>query len=103
MSLFNKSVAVFDKYDAETFREPHHKDFTLHRNEAINLDQNCEMMNGMCKNSNFPPLKNAELILKNDYKLEMLWEEKVEIVTNLSLKKVGLYWNAMVNRIPIQD
>ena len=103
MSLFKKSVAVFDNYDADAFRSLHHNDFMFYRDEITNLDQHCEVMNELCKDPDFHPLKNAELIHENEYTLEMRWEANGEIVTNLTLKKDGLYWKAMVSRIPIKN
>ena len=103
MSLFKKSVAVFDNYDADAFRWLHHKDFMFYRDQDTNLDQHCEVMNELCKDPNFHPLKNAELIHENEYTLEMRWEDNGEIVTNLSLKKDSLYWKAMVSRTPIKN
>ena len=103
MSLFKKSVTVFDNYDADAFRSLHHKDFIFYRDEETNLDQHCKVMNELCKAPDFHPLKNAELIHENEYTLEMRWEDDGEIVTNLSLKKDGLYWKAMFSRTPIKN
>ena len=55
MSLFKKSVAVFDNYDADAFRSLHHKDFMFYRDEITNLDQHCEVMSELCKDPDFHP------------------------------------------------
>lgn len=103
MSLCKKSVTVFDNYDADAFLSLHHKDFIFFRDEYTNLDQHCAFMNELCKGPNFHPLKNAELICLKEYTLKMRWEDNGEMVTNLSLKKDGLYWKAMVNRTLIKN
>jgi len=45
-------------------------------------------MDGLAKEPDFNPLRNAELVHENHYTLEMRWEDNGEIVTNLSLKKM---------------
>ena len=75
MNLFRKSVTVFENYDVDAFRSLHHKDFMFDRNEHTYLSKHCEVMNKLCKDSNFHPLKNTKLIQENEYKLEMRWED----------------------------
>ena len=66
MSLFKKSVAVFDNYDADAFRSLHHKDFMFYRDENTNFGQHCEVMNELCNDPYFHPLKNVGLIHENE-------------------------------------
>ena len=43
--------------------------------------------------------RNA-LVHENDFVTEVRFEEKGEIVTNVFLKKDGLGWRSIVNRVP---
>ena len=97
MSLFDKSIACFENYDPDNFRALHHDDFMFYRDEIINLDQHCETVNGLANEPDFNPLRNAELVHENHYALEMRWEDNGEIVTNLSLKKDGLFITRVFN------
>ena len=43
------------------------------------------------------------LVHENRFVTEIRWEEKGEIVTNVFLKKDGLGWRSIVNRVPISS
>ncbi|XXK36087.1 hypothetical protein ACMAY8_07675 [Rhodobacteraceae bacterium nBUS_22] len=102
MSLFDKSVALFEnKYDPEKFRELHHEEFMFIREtQLVDLDEQCEIINGLAQDPEFHPLRTAELVHENHYALEFRWEDNGQVITNLTLKKDGLYWRTMVSRIP---
>lgn len=101
MSLFDKMLDCFENYDPQSFRALHHEEFMFIRElQLVDLDEQCEIMNGLFKNPNFHPLENAELIHENHYTCEFRWDENDEVVTNVVLKKDGLCWRSMVSRIP---
>ena len=105
MSLFDKSVACFDEYHPDTFRSLHHPEFMFIRElQFLDLDEQCKLINSIVEDDpNFHPLRNVQLIHENHYAMEIRWEDNGEIVTNLTLKKDGLYWRAMVSRITKED
>ena len=47
--------------------------------------------------------RRTALVHENPFVTEYRWEEKDEIVTNIVLKKKGLAWRSIVNRVNFDD
>ena len=108
MSFFEKAGDVLANWNKEEFRKLFHEDFLFIREtELVTLDDHINNFDKfMFKPENAKELierrRNA-LVHENDFVTEVRFEEKGEIVTNVFLKKDGLGWRSIVNRVPISS
>ena len=45
----------------------------------------------------------TSLVHENEHVTELRWEEEGDLVTHVVLKKRGLAWRSIVNRVLVQD
>ena len=45
----------------------------------------------------------TSLVHENEHVTELRWEEEGDLVTHVVLKKKGLAWRSIVNRVLVQD
>ena len=108
MSFFEKSGEVLENWDKNEFRKLFHEDFLFIREtELVTLDEHMdnldEWMTQQDGAKTLTTRRSNSLIHENRFVTEVRWEEKGEIVTNVFLKKDGLAWWSIVNRVPIED
>ena len=108
MSFFEKAGDVLADWNKEEFRKLFHEDFLFIREtELVTLDDHMNNLDKfMSKPENAKELierrRNA-LVQENHFVTEVRWKENGEIVTNVFLKKDGLGWRSIVNRVPISS
>ena len=105
MSFYEKSVEILQNWDKEAFRDLHHVDFLFIREtELVTLDDYIELMDKFMieeDGARVTAVRMAQgLIHENEYVSEIRWEDGGEIVTNVFMKKDGLGWRSIVNRVP---
>jgi len=47
--------------------------------------------------------RKTSLVHENEHVSELRWEEDGELITLVVLKKKGLAWRSIVNRVPLED
>ena len=45
----------------------------------------------------------TSLVHENEYVTELPWEEDGDLITHVVLKKKGLTWHSISNRVPLED
>ena len=108
MSFYKKTGEVIADWNKEEFRKLFHEDFLFIREtELVTLDDHMNNLDEfMSKPENAKTMTEDRinsLVHENRFVTEIRWEEKGEIVTNVFLKKDGLGWRSIVNRVPISS
>ena len=47
--------------------------------------------------------RKTSLVPENEHVTELRWEEDGDLITHVILKKKGLAWRSIVNRVPLED
>ena len=108
MSYSEKSRAIMQKWNKEEFLKLHHAEYMFIREtELVTLEDYADNIEEWVLSGEYANFtkdrRRTALVHENDHLTEYRWEEKNEIVTHVVLKKRGLAWRSIVNRVPIED
>jgi len=108
MSFSQKSRAVMDNWNKEEFKKIHHPDYMFIREtELVTLDEWTDRMEKWVFSGNFSKdtkeRRKTSLVHENEHVTELRWEEEGDLITHVILKKKGLAWRSIVNRVPLED
>ena len=108
MSFSQKSRAVMDNWDKEEFKKIHHPDYMFIREtELVTLDDWADRMEKWVFSGNFgkdtKERRKTSLVHENEHVTELRGEEDGDLINHVILKKKGLAWRSIVNRVPLED
>jgi hypothetical protein len=108
MSFIQKSRAVMDNWNKEEFKKIHHPDYMFIREtELVTLDDWADKMEKWVVSGDFlkdtKDRRKTSLVHENEHVSELRWEEDGDLITLVVLKKKGLAWRSIVNRVPLED
>ena len=108
MSFSERSRKIMQNWDKEEFKKIHHPDYMFIREtELVNLDDYANNIEEWVLSGEYAKFtenrRRTALVHENPFLTEYRWEEKDEIVTHIVLKKKGLAWRSIVNRVTFDD
>ncbi len=108
MSYSEKARAIMRNWNKKEFIKIHHPEYMFIREtELVQLDAYADNIEEWVLSGEYAKFtkarKRTALVHENHHLTEYRWEEGEKIVTHVVLKKKGLAWRSIVNRVPFED